>query len=895
MKLKILLFSILITAISFGQSRNFFSESSPSDLHKDLIDYNSKVKKHKTFQLDKDGLSFFLSSAPNRFEGIETTVKAVFPDAQGNLHTYEIYEASSFSDELKEQFPNIKTYVGKNLNQKATNIRITTTPQGFYGYITSPSGSTYINPLTKDGNYYMVFDKSYTSREDETRGICEVTGHEDVDIDFDKLMSKSIATNLINDEKLRKYRLAVACTHQYSNFHLSEAGIPGSAPINERLEAVQAAMTVTIDRVNQVYERDFSVTLEFVSNNESLIQLSSFQDPYNSSNIGSMLNQNQTQLDNIIGSSNYDIGHVFYTGGGGVAALGSVCNDSQKAQGVTGLPAPVGDSFDIDYVAHEIGHQFGATHTQNNNCQRTIGTAMEPGSGNTIMGYAGICPPNVQNSSDDHFHYISIFQIENTITGFSGNCAEEISITNTAPTITLPETTYTIPFGTAFFLDVEATDAQDDDLTYNWEQLDNQVAPQPPQSNSAFGPKFKSFPSTEESRRYFPRFPTVLSGNLSTTWEVIPDVARTMNFGVIVRDNNPIGGQSASETVEVNVANVGPFEVTSPLPFLGFVKGNDEEITWNVAGTNANGINATEVDILLSLDGGQNFEEIASAVPNDGSYTYSVPEDIDSESAVLLIQGTDHIFYALSSIFSINDPFDFECSSFENNNSVDIPDGVGNNEPGAVASSNIQLFVDETIERVRVGVDIEHTYINDLVITLKGPNGEEVILFDRDCNNENGINALFDDEAASIPSNCSNPLAGIFSPSEGELSVFTGTNTQGQWRLEVQDFWNQDTGTLNSWYIEFCGENLSISEEVTSDFSIHPNPSNGNFTINFSGTMDANAKGKVYDMNGKLIQKISLNNVGTSTNVQLQNASKGVYLIELENNGTRSVEKLIVK
>ncbi|MFO7703009.1 MAG: M12 family metallo-peptidase [Psychroflexus maritimus] len=894
MKLKISLLTLLISVICFGQSRNYFQEASPYDLHDDLINYSSKVKKYDTYFLNVDELSDFLAAAPNRFSNEESSVVASFPDANGNMSKYLMYEASSFSDELKAKFPNIKTYVGKNLDQKATSIRITITPQGFYGYITGQSGSTYINPMTSNGEYYMVFNKSYATNDEETRGICELSGNEDIEIDFDQLASESLSSNLINDSYLRKYRLALACTSQYANFHLNEAGVASSAPDSEKLETVQAAMAVSIDRVNQIYERDFSVTLEFVDDNEDLIQLSVVSDPYSNNNGGAMLGQNQTEIDNEIGSANYDIGHVFSTGGGGIAALGSVCSFSSKAQGVTGLPSPVGDAYDVDYVCHEIGHQFGATHTQNNNCQRTSSTAMETGSGNTIMGYAGICPPNVQNNSDDHFHFVSVFQVENTITGASGNCAEEISIANNPPTLTV-QTNHTIPYGTAFFLDAEATDNEGDDLTYNWEQLDPEVSAQPPQSSSSQGPNFKSFPSTVESIRFFPRFETVLSGSLSSTWEVIPNVSRTMDFSILVRDNNIVGGQSASDVVTVNVANVGPFEVTTPSSGEVFGKGEQEEITWNVAGTTANGINASQVDIFFSTDAGQNFEQIADNVPNNGSYLFDVPEELETDSALILIQAADQIFYAVSPVFSVSEPFEFECSEFENTTTVNIPDGEGNNQPGQVLTSTIDVDVNDDLERLRVGVDISHTYINDLVITLIGPNGQEIVLFDRECNNEDGINVLFSDDGSAIPGSCPDPLSGIFSPSNGQLSTYEGGGSLGTWTLEIQDFWNQDTGTLNSWYLEMCGENLSINEEVTSEFSVYPNPSNGTFNLRFSSGLDQNAKGRIYDINGRLIQTIDLGNQTSSTEVQLENASSGIYLVEIENNGSRTVEKLIVR
>ena len=430
-------------------------------------------------------------------------------------------------------------------------------------------------------------------------------------------------SKLAGDCQLRQLRLALACTGEYANFH------------GGTVTSVLAAMNTSMNRVNGVYEREASITMVLVPNNDELIFLNAGSDPYTNESGGAMLGQNQQTVDAIIGSNNYDIGHVFSTGGGGIASLQSPCGGS-KARGVTGLPSPVGDPFDIDYVCHEMGHQYGGNHTQYNNCNRANVAAMEPGSASTIMGYAGICAPNIQNNSDDYFHSISLLEIANFITNV--NCPDIINTNNDPPTVDAGAN-HIIPHSTPFELIAEGNDTNNDPLTYCWEQMDNDgSAPMPPVSTNTQGPLFRTFDPTPSPSRVFPRWSNLVN-NSSYDWETLPSVARNMDFNCTVRDNNSMYGCTAEDNMRVTVdGNSGPFLVTAPnTNNITWLVGTQETVTWDVANTDQAPVNASTVDISLSFDGGYTYPMVlASGVPNTGSYTVMVPNTIGNENLSLI-------------------------------------------------------------------------------------------------------------------------------------------------------------------------------------------------------------------------------------------------------------------
>ncbi len=455
---------------------------------------------------------------------------------------------------------------------------------------------------------------------------------------------------------LRIYDLAVAAVPSYTNFH---GGTPALA---------QAAIVTMVNRLNQIYEREFACRFQLVANNQNLMYTTANPGPYTDGDLGAMLGENQTNINSVIGSGNYDIGHVVSAQNlGGLAQLNAVCG-SGKARGGTGVNPPLGDFFTVKYVGHEIGHQFGASHSfnaddsaGNNTClpNRSSNNAYEPGSGSTIMGYQGLCgSSNNLSNWDTMFNQGAYMQVVARITG-GGNCGTNSNTANNLPTIT-PLTTFTIPIGTAFTATGIATDADGDALTYSWEQR-NLGAAQPAigtgSTDNGSSPLFRVFAPSTSNTRTFPRLVDVLDGT-PNIGEQYPTVARTLSLRLTVRDNR--AGFGAVRVADINYtvnASGGPF-VINVFNTGGSVPGNGTTaVTWNVANTNASPFNATSVRILLSIDGGTTFPYVLSAsTPNDGSENVTIPT-VTTNQARIRVEPTNNVFFDINNAnFAINCP-----------------------------------------------------------------------------------------------------------------------------------------------------------------------------------------------------------------------------------------------
>lgn len=695
-----LVFSITILFVSFcGFSQNNYwqlENSNTTSLSKSI--QHLDTKKTKVFTLEHSNFNSQLSQIPNNQNG---STLVYFPNKQGTLTAFRVKEKQLFAPELAAKYPNIKSYTGHAIANPEERIRFSVSHNGIQSMIIHPDTekTTFMQKVAKNSNEYIVYDQS--AKNAKSNFVCETKS------EIEKAVHAS-TLKLVDDQTLRKYRVAISASGEYTQYH---GGTKADA---------LAAINATITRVNEVFEIDLGVTLELIANNDEIIYTDVATDPYN----GNFNTEAQNTINTTIGAENYDVGHLFTQGsnGGNAGFIASVCVDTRKASAYSSASDPEGDIFDLDFVSHEMGHQFGANHTWSFESEGTQVQA-EPASGTTIMGYAGIVDENnVADNGDDYFHYYSIFQITEYLKTIS--CGEQTVMTNNPPVINALEN-YIIPKSTPFVLTGSASDPDGSDiLTYTWEQIDDGVV-----TRTSFGPNnpgganFRSLKPTTNPERYFPRLSEIVQGNLTqenpvtgATWETLSDVERDMNFALTVRDNVVGGGQVASAFTTVSVINnAGPFIVNSQKNGEVYDAGTEQEIVWNVAKTNITPINAQFVDIYLSTDGGTTFPiTLAQNVLNDGSHTILLP-GVDTTTARIMVKANDNIFFAINDAdFEINASeivLNFDQLNYEvcQPNTLDIPfmyeTFLGFNETATFSVSNAPANLVSTFSPISATVN----------------------------------------------------------------------------------------------------------------------------------------------------------------------------------------------
>lgn len=895
----------------------------------------------KLFQLNLESMKQVLYSAPDRRDIGATGVVISVPNSNGKLERFEMFEASNFDAELQAQYPNIRAYAGKGLDDKTAQIRLSFGVNSLQTMVFRADKSTeFMEPYTQDATVFAVYSRSNVTK--RAPFTCLTVEEQEI-----ANLGRNGNSTLTSDPKLRTFRLALSCVGEYSNYF----GASSSA----QSALVLTAFNNTMTRVNGVNNRDFAIHMNIVAATTNVIYYNPATDPYSDAATGSAGAWN-AELQNTLSSSltgpatslatnnaAYDIGHLFGASGGGgnAGCIGCVCvndtastTDKNKGSAFTspGDDIPSGDTFDIDYVAHEMGHQLGANHTfSHSNEDNTVN--YEPGSGSTIMAYAGITSKDVQNNSDAYFHAGSIDQVQTNMAGKT--CDVETTLTHGVPVVAAGAD-FTIPKSTPFTLTGSATDSGGGALTYCWEQYDDASGTgnlcsistaNPtgdndcvPVSTKTTGPVFRSYLPTASSSRTFPRIESVINGSVSTTGseiavEFLPSVARTLNFRLTARDNSVVGGAGLTnfDDVVVTVVNKDPLTVSYPTNANTdvYAIASTHTVTWTGTASATTGhqtiAGATNVDILFSNDGGLTFPyTLLSGTPNDGSQSVTLPAGVSGADCRFKVKASSNIFFNISKSFAVGN-YTYQpqnsCTDYVLNfGGLDIPEDSGQFVGYGVSVPDAFTLTDSNIR-----VELTHPDIGSVFLAVRPAHIATGVtqFFNGSCDGSANMNLNFDTSGSVL--NCAAPTSGVntippVAASVTAINAFNGNSATGTWYIFFTDI---AVGDGNIGTIEKVTFNLCKSVQVAvlasesfglDNFVIYPNPNSGNFNVQFSSNSNNEIKIVVHDMRGREIFTNNYNNSGLfNESIQLNNVQSGIYLVTVQDGDRKEVKKIIIE
>ncbi|MBK8700811.1 MAG: T9SS type A sorting domain-containing protein [Saprospiraceae bacterium] len=809
---------LFITLSVFGQNRWSVLDRFPENQRNE-----SRIvflpKKFSILELDYHAFQNDLLRAPEESQAGRNVPTISLPTPEGEVITFNVFSSPVMEPLLAAKYPSIKSYKAWS-NDKKYVARFDLSPYGLRASIRGEKGEIYIDPYYKDNvTYYIAY---YTKDHTEPMDLLSGCGTEHDAEAPRELKPEANRTDVVN---LHVYKIALACTGEWGK-------------IRGTVENALADMNTSVNRLNQIFENELGTRIVLIDENDKLIHLDGNTDPYSTPQEGrKILSQNSGVINDILGgSAKYDFGHVFTiectAGLLGVAFPGSICDNANlKGGGVTCFYANLIYVI-VETTAHEMGHQFDATHTYNScfaSSQNAGADGFEPGGGSTIMSYGQLCGANsFVNGADDYYHNGSLHQMYNRLrSSFGGafGCADKIATNNHEPQAVINiRQGLSLPLGTPFVLDGSGIDEDEDPLTYCWEEKDASFTLCPLGQPTESCPLFRSFPPDILPYRIFPSPSRILQGQNAKD-EVLPTYGRAMKFTFTVRDNNPEAGYAVWKEIEFNVdGNSGPFQVTSPNSGEKYQAGSIMPVSWNVNNTNLAPVNCKYVDIYLSKKNALHTSDpnlilLAGRVPNTGSANVQLPE-VTGADARVLIKAQDNIFFDVSNFkFTVNESnvptayirtdkyFEKLClpaTAEVNINTVPIAGYAGNIRFGVDALPPGITFVAQK-ESVAAGQDNKLSFIleNSLL------NGNYIINYYAVTDNNDTLWKRIEFEVISTDYSSLQTLFPVNGEKDAELPTFT---------------WNKSINAL-SYTIEVSKDpafsTLEFSETTTDSFYRH--------------------------------------------------------------------------
>lgn len=611
---------------------------------------NSLPEKFEVYKLmSPDFVQELTKNYPQDYKNFNKIIQ--IPSPEGTIMDFQISYAPVMEEGLSVKYPGIHAFKGTGLTNIHSRVWLSASSYGWHAAVKTNQGIAYLDPVVDDNATYFIAYYVKDDKNDPYKGV-PLCGLNDGPATGPRPFMPFMRSQA-DEVEIRNYRLAMACTGEWGKIRGSVA-------------KCIADMNTMVTRLTQIYEDQLAIRFILIADNDKLVNLDPATDPYTGSDMGrTILGQNTSVLTERIGASAYDVGHVLSIcfDVGGVAALGSACQGN-KGAGVTCFNNNNFEYAVASIMAHEVGHQFDASHTMNScaGSQENVssGTAYEPGSGSTIMSYGGLCGvDNIKNGNDAYFHVASLEQIFNKTTpgGNAYNCAQVVITGNRNPELTVPQGGFTIPAGTPFELTALASDPDNNALTYRWEQYD--LGPQSTLGTPVgTAPLFRSFPSVSDPTRFFPSKDRIFKNQLNQKDEVLPTTSRELKFRCVVRDNHPEAIATVWDEMKFAVtANSGPFKITFPRTDAKFEVGQKIAVKWDVASTDKAPVNCKNVNIYLSLNeelrtGNSNLILLTGPTENDGSAEVIIPNNVTNK-ANFVIKAADNIFLSTSVLPSI--------------------------------------------------------------------------------------------------------------------------------------------------------------------------------------------------------------------------------------------------